>query len=105
MSFNAKNPLVLDQQLNVQELVIRKVDLHLYSVDSGNSRIEIGEEVLKVVSVLHLDNSGPACTMIAASALSIITSPLTSVAKNAIQITGVAPATSDVFIVKYIVAI
>lgn len=105
MSFGAKNPLVRDQQLAVQELVVRYADLHLYSVGSGNTRFEIGETVLKIVSCLHLDNSGPACTMIAASALSIITSPLTSVALNAIQITGVAPAANDVFIVKYITAI
>jgi hypothetical protein len=103
--FNAKNPQIFDQQLKVQELVIRKADLHLYSVDSGNSRIEIGEVVLAIVSCLHLDNSGPTCTMVAASALSIITSPATSVALTAIQVASIALDTSDVFVIKYIAAI
>lgn len=103
MSFQAKNPAVLEQQLKVQELVVRKADAHLRTF-STHSYIEIGEEVVAVVAVLHLNDSTPVCTMIAASALSIVTSPTTGVVKSAIKIASLDLDTDDVFIVKYIVA-
>lgn len=85
------------QQLQVQELVIRFADLQLYSASGSVVTVNLQETIGAMVCVLHLDNSGPTCVLNAAA------SNVVSSASVAITLAN-AFATSDVLILKYIIA-
>lgn len=93
----ATSDKVQDQQLKVQELVIRATDTHLFENDGADTIVEIGEDVAAVVACLQLDDSAPGVVMIAAASLSVEND-------TQIKITGAQLATNDVFVIKYISA-
>jgi hypothetical protein len=97
MSFLSKSAEIQNQQLRVQEVCIRFADLGLYTASGSDVTIDLGEVPVSKPHVLHLDNSGPTCVMIAASAIAI--------SSNSITVTlGAAFAANDMLIVKYIVS-
>ena len=64
ISFQSKDGGILDQQLKVQEVVIRFADTHLYSASGSVVTVPLGE-VATIVHVIHCDNSVPAATLTA----------------------------------------
>lgn len=98
-TFEAKKAAVRDQQLKVQELVVRASDAHIYQDDSGDAQFTIGEPVEAVVAVLSFDDSGPTLAAQAASAVSI-----TGTDNDVIEVASLALAANDWVILKYIVA-
>lgn len=95
-TFEAKKPAVRDQQLKIQELVVRAADAHIYTDNSGDAEFEIGEDVASVVACLTFDDSAP--TLAAAQAADI------SVSGSVITVASLALAANDYVILKYIVA-
>lgn len=96
MSFQAKSPIALGQQLKVQELCVRSTDTGLYNANSGNGKISVGEDVAEVLCVIVHDNSVPGVISFAQSAFTISGGDIT--------VASLALAANDVAIVKYIVA-
>lgn len=79
---------VENQQLKVQELVIRKVDTQLLSASvASHSIILIGEPVDAAVNVMLCDDSASALVLVQASATSVVNSsdynPVTGAALGA----------------------
>lgn len=95
MPYQSSDEQILGQQLRVQELCIRFADSNLYSASGAVVTVDL-KQAATIVSVLHLDNSGPTCVL-NALASSVVTG--TSVAITLAN----ALAASDVLIIKYIV--
>jgi hypothetical protein len=106
MSFQAKTPGVLAQQLKVQ--VVRAADTHLYAVDAGDVLVQVGEELAAVVCCIKHDNSAtPTISSVAAADLIISDSTAGTAGGDAcaIRVNGTAALdANDVLIIKYIVA-
>lgn len=69
------NQKVEDQQLKVQELVVRKTDTHLLSASvASHSIILIGEPLDAVVNVMLCDDSASAIVLVQAVSTSIVNS-------------------------------
>ena len=95
MSFLSSKAEIQNQQLKVQEVSIRFSDLGLYTASGLDVTVDLGEAPT-IVSVLHLDNSGPTCVMIAASAI--------AVSGNSVTVTlGAAFAANDILRIQYMV--
>lgn len=95
MSFLSSKAEIQNQQLKVQEVSIRFSDLGLYTASGSDVTVDLGEAPT-IVSVLHLDNSGPTCVMIAASAI--------AVSGNSVTVTlGAAFAANDILRIQYMV--
>lgn len=97
MSYEAKDPLILGQQLKVQELVVRFADVGLYTASGNVVTVDFNETLASVPVVIDCDNSAPAAILIAQSGI--------AVSGETVAVTLAAPfATSDALIIKYIVA-
>ena len=68
------SPQVENQQLQVQELVVRFEDLNLYSTSASAYYIKIGESCSTVVSVLFLDDSAGTIAPVQAANVSLVDS-------------------------------
>ena len=95
ISYQSKDSAILDQQLKVQELVIRFADVGLYSQAGAVTTVDL-KEVCTIVSVVNHDNSA-LVTVLNAAASNVVTG--TSVAITLLA----AFAASDVLVIKYIV--
>lgn len=95
MSFEAKKPAVFAQQLKVQELCVRSTDTTLYSPNSGDGRITVGEPIEAVLLVIQKDDSANALVHFDAADITI--------SDDQFDVTGLALAANDVAIIKYIV--
>lgn len=104
--FRSQDGKVQDQQLKVQELVVRKADTHLYDEESGDTVVLVNEPVSAVVSCMVLDDSGPSATLKAAADLSIVDSLGYTPGgdESAIRIDTLALAANDVIVLKYILS-
>lgn len=100
--FSAKSSKVRDQQLKVQELVIRYADLHLYSVSGSDVVVDIEEQVKAVVCCLVFDNSVPGVVVVPAASLAIGNGVATG---SKITVASLTLAANDVLVIKYITAI
>lgn len=104
----AQSDKVQNQQLKVQELVVRTSDTHLYVVDGSDVVVKIGQPVEAVVSCMFQDDSaagGAGLLTIAASALSIVDkdSPYGAGGdESAIRVAAVTLAANDMLHIKYI---
>ena len=99
MSYQSTKPIVLNQQLKVQELVVRHADVGLYTVATNTVSIDVGETVSAIVVALLKDNSAsPILSALAAASCTIVTDTVITLDL------GVEIAANDVIIVKYIVA-
>lgn len=97
-SFQAKDPGILSQQLQVQELVVRFEDKGLYSVSGNVVSVQVSEPVQAVVAVLYKRDSGsPVLSALTTASLSVVSSSV--ITMNL----GVAFASNDVLIIRYIV--
>jgi len=97
MSYQAKDSLILGQQLKIQELVVRFADVGLYTTATNDVIIDINETLSSVPVVLQHDNSAAAVLSIAQSGI--------VVSGEQVTITLAAPfAANDVLILKYIVS-
>lgn len=102
--FRTTSNKVQNQQLKVQEVVVRFADTHLYSTSGSDSYVNIGEAMSAAVAIVHLDDSGPACTLLAASTLSLVDSTAHTAGGDlsSIKVTGVQMAANDCFVVRFI---
>ena len=89
----SKNKLIADKQLAVREVVVQYGDASILSSAGIVSTIEIGETVKEIVSVIHCDDSVPACTLIAAASRSI--------SGTTIVVSSATLAANDSLIVRY----
>lgn len=71
--YRSSNQYVQNNQLKIQELVIRSGDTYLLHSASSNSVVYIGERIDSVTFVLNVPNGGTVTT-IAASAISVVNS-------------------------------
>jgi hypothetical protein len=95
---------VLDQQLKIQELVVRFADLQLCTNSGSHSIIQLGESISAIVSVKLVDDSASAVVVAQASACSIVDSTAYTAGgdNNAIKVANLQMAANDSFEVKYI---
>jgi hypothetical protein len=98
MAYESKDPLVLAQQLKVQELVVRFADIGLYTVATNVISIDVGETVGAIVSAQFLDNSAGTMAPVVAANRSIVSNTILTLDL------GAAIAANDVVVVKYIIA-
>ena len=105
MSYQAKDPQTLGQQLKIQELVVRASDTSLYVVDTGDVVVLIREPVAAVVLCLQHDNSGPTLATVAMADLIISDSTAYTAGgdASAIRVNGIAALdANDRLVIKYI---
>lgn len=102
--FRAKQDKVLNQQLQVQEVVVRKADTQLYATSGSDIILLLGEPLTAAVSVLFQDDSAGTVAPIAAANLSIVDSTAYTAGGDlkAIKVASLTFATSDVLIVRYV---
>lgn len=95
MSYEAKKPEVMAQQLKVQELCVRSTDKQIYDANGGNGRFTIGEELEAVLLVVQKDDSANALVHFDAADITLD--------GEAFEVAALALAANDVAIIKYIV--
>jgi hypothetical protein len=96
MSFPSKSPLVLDNQLKVQKLVVKLSDSFV-SASAAVATISMGEPIKEVRSAIFCDDSGPTAQLIAQSGINLATA-------NTIIVTCSATiAANDSIILEYVV--
>lgn len=100
MAYQAKDDLILGQQLKVQEVCVRFSDVGLYTVASNVVTVPIRETVTDVFLVLLKDNSAtPVLSALPTASISI-TGGGQSIACDL----GVAFAANDCILIKYATA-
>lgn len=107
MSFNAKDPGVLNQQLKVQQVVIPASATNMYVVDTGDVCVIINEALASVISCQVHDNSAATLTSVVAADLIISDSTAFTAAGDmkAVRVNGVAALdANDHIIMQYVVA-
>lgn len=94
---------VENNQLKIQELVVRYADMNLYAVSGSNSIVLIGESVSSVVSVSWQKDAGPSSQLLASSAISIVDSVAFTPGANAngIKLNNVNMLVNDRLVIKY----
>lgn len=96
MPFQAKDPLVLDNQLKVQKLVVKMSDSFV-STSAAVATVSIGEPIKEVRVALFCDDSGPTATPVAQSGINLATA-------NTIIVTCPATiAANDALILEYVI--
>lgn len=104
MSFQAKTTAVLNQQLQIQEVMVRAADTNLYVVNAGDVCIIVGEALDSCDSALFHDNS--AATLTSVVAVNRIISDSTAFTaggdRKAVRLDGVAALdANDSVIMRY----
>lgn len=105
--FQAKDALVRNQQLKVQELSLTNKDGSILIDNGADHIVVIGEPVSKVLIARMKDDSANAWIEYAQASISIVDSSAYTAGGDlkAIKITGLATVdTDDVVVVKYICA-
>ena len=104
--FQAKDPLVLDRQLKVQELCVSSLTSEIQEADGANLVVHVEEPLDSVVCALFIDDSAGTVAPIPAASFAVCDSatPFANGGdRKAIYLAGVVLAANDVLIVKYIV--
>lgn len=98
-NYEAKDSRVRQQQLKVQEVVVKATDTQIYDANGGNGKIDIGENVSEVLLVIQHDDSAA----VGANLLSFAAATV-AISGSEITITGLALAANDNVTIKYIVS-
>ena len=113
ISYQSKDSAVLGLQLKVQELCVKSADAQVVSVSGTDVTIDVKEVLAEVRCAIHCDDSAPAATLIAQSAITYPDNGLDPLVPGNAQIPGgkrvklalgVALASADSIILKYVVA-
>lgn len=94
-SFQSKDSLVLGVQLKVQELVVKKSDAALVSVNGLDVTVDVKEPVKEVRCAIHCDDS-IGLSLIAQAGIAISGSQMTFSLSNAL-------ADADSIMIKYVI--
>lgn len=106
MSFQAKDVLVLAQQLKVQELCFSQADSNMYIVDGADIIVPIREALQSVLLCVIKDDSVPSLVVKPAASVTIVDkdSPYGAGGDSqAIRIAAFTLAANDVVLLKYVV--
>lgn len=105
-SFQAKTTAVLNQQLKIQEVVIRAADKNLYVIDTSNVVVIISEPLASVTACYFHDNSAATLTSQVAADMTLVDSAAYTAGgdKSAIRLASVpALDANDHIVVRYVV--